>query len=189
MKLEGPVFLMQPIPYFGEELKGEWIYEEKIDGWRMQVIKYNNKVEFWGRRLEKKPNWTERLSYLIDIVDNFLPKDTLLDCELFSEKGRNGIPGVFAKRIKPIIFVFDIIFLEGEFLGGLMLKERKKILEKINLCEPFYNLEYFKFLNFSKIKISTKAEGIVLKNLYSYYQIGKEAPVATIDWRKLKYGY
>jgi len=28
----GPVWLMQPIPYFGEKIKGEWIYEPKIDG-------------------------------------------------------------------------------------------------------------------------------------------------------------
>ncbi len=37
--LEGPVWLMQPIPYFGEEFKGDWIVERKIDGWRLQVIK------------------------------------------------------------------------------------------------------------------------------------------------------
>jgi len=37
--LKGPVWLMQPIPYFGEEFKGDWIVEPKIDGWRLQVIK------------------------------------------------------------------------------------------------------------------------------------------------------
>lgn len=55
MKLKGPIFLMQPIPYFGENLKGNWIVEPKIDGWRLQIIKYSNgKIEYWGRRLEKK---------------------------------------------------------------------------------------------------------------------------------------
>jgi ATP-dependent DNA ligase len=50
-----PIFLMQPIPYFGEKLKGEWIVEPKIDGWRLQIIKYEDgKIEYWGRRLEKK---------------------------------------------------------------------------------------------------------------------------------------
>jgi len=29
---------MQPIPYFGEEFKGDWIVERKIDGWRLQVM-------------------------------------------------------------------------------------------------------------------------------------------------------
>jgi len=29
---------MQPIPYFGEEFKGDWIVEPKIDGWRLQVM-------------------------------------------------------------------------------------------------------------------------------------------------------
>lgn len=41
MKLTGPIWLMQPIPYFGEKIKGEWIIEPKIDGWRMQLIKYS----------------------------------------------------------------------------------------------------------------------------------------------------
>jgi hypothetical protein len=48
----GPVWLMQPIPYFGEKIKGNWIYEPKIDGWRMQILRYpKGQVEFWGRRL------------------------------------------------------------------------------------------------------------------------------------------
>jgi len=45
---------MQPIPYFGEKLGSGWVYEPKIDGWRLQIIKFpNSEVELWGRRLEK----------------------------------------------------------------------------------------------------------------------------------------
>jgi ATP-dependent DNA ligase len=56
---------MQSIPYFGEKLKGEWIVEPKIDSWRLQIIKHlNGKIEYWGRRLEKNPNWTENLKFL-----------------------------------------------------------------------------------------------------------------------------
>ncbi|MCM8785954.1 MAG: hypothetical protein NC899_06960 [Candidatus Omnitrophica bacterium] len=191
MKLKGPIWLMQPIPYFGEELKGEWIYEEKIDGWRMQIIKYKNEVEFWGRRLEKNPNWTEKLYYLKEIAIKFLPENTLIDCELYSEKGRKEIPSLFTKdrKIKPVIYVFDIVFLENEFVGSKALKERKEILKNLKFIEPFYFLDYNFFSNFSDIKVSKDAEGIILKNWSSIYLVGSEAPVATIDWRKLKYGY
>lgn len=190
MKLFGPVWLMQPIPYFGEELKGNWIYEEKIDGWRMQVIRYEDKVEFWGRRLEKNPNWTQKLSYLENLVLKILPKNTLLDCELYSDKGRSGIPSVMAKNknVKPIIYVFDVIFFEGEFVGNKKLQERKNILKEIKFVEPFYLLEYKNFINIDKIETKTAAEGVVLKEINSLYQIGKEAPVATEFWRKIKYG-
>lgn len=191
MKLIGPIWLMQPIPYLGEEIKGDWIYEEKIDGWRLQVIKYKNGIEFWGRRLEKKPNWTEKLLYLKDIVMESLPENTLIDCELYSEKGRRGIPSLFTDKIKvkPIIYVFDVVFFEGEFVGDKELKNRKEILKNLKFKEPFYLLDYKIFKSFSEVNISNDAEGIILKNLNSYYQVGKEAPVATIDWRKLKYGY
>ncbi|MFN4227194.1 MAG: RNA ligase family protein [Candidatus Ratteibacteria bacterium] len=187
----GPIWLMQPIPYFGEELVGEWIYEEKIDGWRMQVIKYKNQIEFWGRRLEKNPNWTEKLTYLKEIAMKFLPQYTLIDCELYSEKGRKGIPSLFTKhrKIKPIIYVFDIVFLEKEFVGSKALKERKEILKDLKFIEPFHFLNYNFFKSFSDVKVSKDAEGIILKNWSSIYLVGNEAPVATIDWRKLKYGY
>ena len=73
---------MQPIPYFGEEIRGDWIYEPKIDGWRMQVIKYSNgALECWGRRLERKPDWSEKLHYLLEEIEDTVPAGTKLDCE------------------------------------------------------------------------------------------------------------
>lgn len=88
-ELKGPVWLMQPIPYFGESLKGTWIGEPKIDGWRLQIIRYSNgKVELWGRRLEKNPNWTEKLKSLVEKAEKILPPGTLLDTELYSTGGR-----------------------------------------------------------------------------------------------------
>ena len=112
MELSGPVWLMQPIPYWGEKLQGDWIYEPKIDGWRLQVIKYQDgRVEFWGRRLERSPNWTAKLSYLIPAFRK-LPNGSLVDAELYSTGGRRFIPSLFAhkRKVDPIIYVFDVIF-------------------------------------------------------------------------------
>jgi ATP-dependent DNA ligase len=187
-----PIFLMQPIPYFGEKLKGEWIVEPKIDGWRLQIIKYENgKIEYWGRRLEKNPNWTENLNFLDKLLEN-LPKGTLLDCELYSTKGRRGIPSVLKKtgKAKPLIFVFDVVFFKGKFIGEKTLKERKKILEKIKFKEPFSALEFEPLKNFKKsMEKSAKKgyEGVILKELNSKYQISYQAPIATHHWRKIKF--
>jgi hypothetical protein len=47
--LRGPVWFMQPIPYFGEALTDTWLYEPKIDGWRMQILRWlDGRVELWG---------------------------------------------------------------------------------------------------------------------------------------------
>jgi len=187
-----PVWLMQPIPYFGEKLSGEWIYEPKIDGWRMEIIKFQGKVEFWGRRLEKKPNWTQRLIKIIPYssLEN-IPDGTILDTELYSNKGRRFIPSLFAlkSKAKPIIYVFDIIFYKGEFVGNLPLRERKKILESMRWKEPFRLVEYKKVTNIEKhLKeaIMNNHEGIVIKELNSPYVIGEDSPMATVNWRKIK---
>ena len=186
-----PIFLMQPIPYFGEKLNGEWIVEPKIDGWRLQIIKYEDgRIEYWGRRLEKHPNWTKNLSYLNPSLKD-IPNGTLLDCELYSTKGRRGIPSVLTrtKKAEPLIFVFDIIFLDNEFLGNKPLRERKRILELLKLNPPVYLIEYKKLENLEeslKENLEKGYEGIVLKNLDSPYIISKEAPIATHHWRKMK---
>ncbi|MEO0130948.1 MAG: hypothetical protein ABIK76_04585 [candidate division WOR-3 bacterium] len=191
MELSGPIWLMQPIPYFGEEIKGDWIYEPKIDGWRLQVIIYQDgKIEFWGRRLEKNPNWTEKLSYLKEYLKD-IEKGTLLDCELYTNEGRNKIPSLFTKKFicQPIIYVFDIVFYQNRFVGNLTLRERKEILKSLKLGKPFYLLmgEELKDIKEAYEKaIKEGNEGIIIKNLSSYYQISKDGPIATENWRKIK---
>ncbi len=191
MELTGPIWLMQPIPYFGEELKGDWIYEPKIDGWRLQVIIYEDgRIEFWGRRLEKKPNWTEKLSYLKEYLKD-VEKGTLLDCELYTNEGRNKIPSLFTKNFtcEPVIYVFDIVFYQNRFIGNFLLRERKEILKSLNLRKPFYLLmgrELKDIKEAYETAIKEGNEGIIIKNLSSYYQISKDGPIATEHWRKIK---
>jgi ATP-dependent DNA ligase len=189
MKLTGPIWLMQPIPYFGEKLKGNWIVEPKIDGWRTQIIKYSDeRTECWGRRLEKKPDWSEKLDCLANATKH-LPDGTLLDCELFSSGGRRFIPSLFTKKpkVKPLIYVFDIIYYNNVFVGNLTLKQRKTILSRLRLQPPMQLVKHTKYNGKLELKTKQKHEGIVLKNLDSRYHIGKEAPLATLDWRKIKW--
>jgi len=189
----GPVWLMQPIPYFGEELKGDWICEPKYDGWRIQLIKCSNgEIKIFGRRLEKNPDWTKKLGYVAEKLEKILPSGTILDAELCSDKGRRFIPSLFCStpKAKPQIFVFDIIYLNNEFLGNKELSERKQILKKeINFEEPFYYTEFEMLKNINealKNAIKQNHEGIVVKKLKSLYIISKDAPTATADWRKIK---
>ncbi len=190
-----PVYLMQPIPYLGEDLDFEnWICEPKIDGWRMQIIRYfDGRIEFWGRRLEKNPNWTQKLSYLVKIAEKFLPQGTILDSELYDKRGRRFIPSLFTKKGgNPVVYVFDVIIYKGKYVGKIPLIERKQILDEINFIKPFTKIEYKRIKNKEDlrkylIEANKKGyEGIVIKHLYSKYIVLKEGPSATEFWRKIK---
>jgi len=183
---------MQPIPYFGEKIRGSWIYEPKIDGWRMQIISYRNgKIECWGRRLERKPNWSERLQYLIEEVKAIIPRQTILDCELYSNGGRRFIPSLFARnpKVEPIVYIFDAVYFKGTNISKKTLRQRKKILSGLHLKPPFHlvlgkKLTHIKRNYISEVKKGH--EGIIIKKLNSPYLIGKESPIATHWWRKIK---
>lgn len=190
--IHGPVWLMQPIPYFGEKISGGWVYEPKIDGWRMQIIRYDDgHVECWGRRLERTPNWSPKLKKVVPLAEKKLPRGVLLDCELYSTRGRRFIPSLFAKKpkAKPIIYVFDVIFFDNKKVAALRLDERKKILKKLNLKPPFHALNGKELVDIKKgykQAVQNGNEGIVIKKVDSPYLIGKEAPIATHYWRKIK---
>jgi len=192
MKLSGPAWLMQPIPYFGEHIGDGWIYEPKIDGWRMQLIRFGDgRVEVWGRRLEKEPNWTHKLPSLVEVGQKVLSPGTLLDCELYTRKGRRFIPSLFAKekRLKPLVWVFDIIFYKGNFVGDLPLIQRKAILKGIGLQGPLHFLKFHQVVDLrgdlSKL-LRNGHEGMVVKLLSSPYEVGRDSPLATQNWRKIK---
>ena len=183
---------MQPIPYFGETLTGTWLYEPKIDGWRMQILRRTNgNVEIWGRRLERRPNWTTRLSDIAQCCRHELPDGTLLDCELSSTRGRRFVPSLFAKKPKaaPYIYVFDVLYLRNKNICRLPLGERKHFLDNLALEEPFIPLLGNTLTDLAqhlKDAVERGHEGIVVKKTDSPYSIGRQAPIATHLWRKIK---
>lgn len=138
VELKGPIWLMQPIPYFGELIGEDWIYEPKIDGWRVQIIRYG----------------------------------TLLDAELTTKEGIRFIPSVFAaaKKVEPIIYVFDIVFYNDQFVGDKTLKERKELLKTLSFKPPFYLVRYKKVRDLKRNlwdAVKKDNEGIVIKRLSS----------------------
>lgn len=183
---------MQPIPYFGETLTGTWLHEPKIDGWRMQILRRaDGRVEIWGRRLERRPNWTVRLTDIAHRCQHVLPKSTLVDCELSSSKGRRFVPSLFAKNPKaaPYIYVFDVLYVDNRTIHLLPLSERKEFLKDLELKKPFIPVHGNTLTNITQHltdAINLGYEGIIVKKIDSPYIIGSGAPVATHFWRKVK---
>jgi bifunctional non-homologous end joining protein LigD len=183
---------MQPIPYFGERIRSGWIYEPKIDGWRMQIICYKGgKLECWGRRLERKPNWSDKLNYLLEKLHGKIPENTVLDCELCSSGGRRFIPSLLARKhkVKPIVFIFDMIYYNGMDISKSTLKQRKEMLSAMNFDPPFCRILGNELTDLKRnymSEVKKGHEGIIIKKLSSPYRLGKESPIATQDWRKIK---
>lgn len=158
----------------------------------MQIIcKQAHELECWGRRLERKPNWTEKLHYLLEGLDGVIPAYTLLDCELYSNGGRRFIPSLFARnpKVKPIVYVFDVVYLAGKDVCKRTLRKRKEALRNIPFSKPFVCVMGKKLTDIMQnhgSEVNKGHEGIVIKKLDSPYLVGKEAPIATQDWRKIK---
>jgi ATP-dependent DNA ligase len=140
--------------------------------------------------LEKNPDWSEKLNIDKEIF-KYVPDGTILDGELISDKGRRFIPSLFSntKKANPIIYIFDIIFYKYEFVGDHPLIKRKELINSIKFLEPV------KILNFKKLKdleedlresIKEGHEGIVIKELNSKYILGRDAPMVTLYWKKIK---
>lgn len=178
------IWLQQPVRYAGEKLdKREWMVEPKIDGWRLQIRSDSNgKIEYRGRHIDKQSPWNLK-------VPLQLPPDTIVDAELVAEDGRGNIYSAIKGVVKPIIYVFDVVYLGGKFLGNLPLLERKKILNKLDWQPPFnvVNGEELKDANAQlKEALDNGFEGIVLKKKDSHYTPGVKGPGRSRDWRKLK---
>jgi ATP-dependent DNA ligase len=172
------------MPYFKERLGKGWIIQPKVDGWRMQIIQ-NGTTHFWGRRLTKE--WNPPLPDLSKTI----PQGTILDCELCTKEGRQRIPSLMAgKDVKPKVYIFDIIYLKNHFVGNVSLELRQEILNSFDFEAPYYLIPSEKYRNdldlwFRKAK-QNSYEGVVVKRLISKYQVGKECPIETPDWRKYR---
>ncbi len=183
---------MQPIPYFGEELRERWAWEPKIDGWRLQMFRLEvEPVQLWGRRLETQPNWTKPLHDLSERAADWLPHGSLVDAELYSTGGRRWIPSLFARvrKAEPVVFVFDVVFWEGKFVGSWCYEERKELLRGLPLRDPFRVAQEQPLTDLEQAVREALAgghEGVVIKEYGSVYEVGRDGPVATAHWRKVK---
>ena len=91
--------------------------------------------------------------------------------------------------MKPIVFIFDAIYLEGVNISKKSLKKRKTLIDKIRFKPPFFHIRGKKLISVKKnyaSEVKNGHEGIVIKKLNSPYLIGKESPIATQWWRKIK---
>jgi bifunctional non-homologous end joining protein LigD len=152
----------------------EWIYELKLDGYRIISFIKDGKVKLQSRGNQ---NYTTRYSLVVEALEE-LKINAVLDGEIvvLDERGHADFDAL--QRYKQhehhlVYYVFDILWLDGMDLKHLPLLERKAILQSVIPKHP--NLRYSDHIEgagiefFQQIK-KYDIEGIVCKKKDSIYR-------------------
>jgi bifunctional non-homologous end joining protein LigD len=166
-----------------------WAHEIKFDGYRMQLRVENNDAQL---RTRKGLDWTAKFAGIAETA-SALP-DCLLDGEVVA-LDKHGAPDFAAlqatlsehKTEELIFFAFDLLFIEGEDLRQMPLRDRKARLKalfaKSKLPSNLRYVDHFDTAGDAVLQSACKMhlEGIVSKRLDATYKSGRG-----MDWTKAK---
>ena len=177
------------------DLRGTWLIEPKYDGERIIAERNKKKINLWTRRNVQA---SHKFPEILNALEKLNSNDWVLDGELtvlggFRQLLKRNVEDPFkikilSKKIPATYNVFDILKWDGEELINKPLIERKSILIKILQGNKRLELVPFqKALKTSVEKIfqdyvSEGYEGIILKEAFSTYDVGKRPG----SWLKLK---
>ncbi len=172
--------------------------EFKFDGARIQIHKKGDEVRIFSRRLS---DVTKSLPDIVSIASGFGADELLVDGEVVAVDG-SGRPLPFqdlmrrfrrlhdveelVKEIPLELYMFDIIYLDGELLIDSTYEERRKTLSKIFgedlLADRMVTNEVHEAEQFLKEALEKGHEGLMAKALDSDYAPGHRGK----KWFKIK---
>jgi bifunctional non-homologous end joining protein LigD len=165
-----------------------WVYEEKVDGWRMVAIKADGTVRLVSR---KGRDHTRRFAELVKALDRLKAKTFTLDGEvavfdkaLISRfEWLRGRPTNEPATL-PVYMVFDLLEFNGRDLREQPLRERRRLLDRLvsshGMVFPARRLAR-NGLKAWEEALERGYEGIVAKDPESRYVPGR-----TLKWLKVK---
>lgn len=176
----------------------------KLDGFRVQIHKTDDKMLLFTRRLE---NVTNQFKELLPIIKSHIKGNSFIaDAEIvgYDPKTSKYLPfqnisqrikrkydiEETAKKIPVEINVFDVMYLDGKSLINLPQKDRHTIVERIikqenkKIVIPKSKLAYNaeEIHRFYKQSLEAGNEGIMIKSLSQRYISGRKVG----GWIKLK---
>ncbi len=178
---------------------GKTAFEYKYDGARVQIHKQNGSVEVFSRRLT---NVTESLPEIVETVKrNIKAQSAIVEGEVIALDSA-GYPIAFqhlmrrfkrirnvtdmAQRIPLTLYLFDVLYLNGESLITLPYLQRRQILAQnvaeIPLTKQIITNKQNEAEGFLKEAIAAGHEGLMAKQLYSPYTPGNRGK----KWLKIK---
>jgi DNA ligase D-like protein (predicted ligase) len=153
-----------------------WLYEIKLDGWRLECVKTGGKVMLYSRR-GKSLN-----SQFSDIANAliYLPDETVIDGEVVAidENGRpnfNLLQNFRSAGTNIRYFAFDILMHKGKELIRLPLSQRGQVLASVIKPDTYVEISEasdIPLLEMVKFVREHGLEGIVAKRVDSVYQPG-----------------
>ena len=184
-------------------MSGEFVVQEKYDGMRIQIHKFEKKVKVYSYN---QKDITDKCPDIVEKMDKKAFGDCILDGELMLFQGDEAlhrasvITHIFKKEIegtKLRAHVFDVMKHEGKDLTDEPLRER------INIMFYQYAQHSSEELAFpskkdtriadsvkevgeyaEKIMEMPTSEGVVIKDIESTYYIGKKKNPKWIKWKK-----
>jgi DNA ligase-1 len=182
-----------------EEHEGKTAFEYKLDGARVQIHKLGDEVKIFSRRLT---DVTESLPEIVDTArKNIRAKEAILEGEVIAVDS-HGHPIPFqhlmrrfrrvhaiedvAERIPARLYLFDILYLNGESLISLRYTQRRQILAEnvggIPLTKQLVANKPEEIEQFLKEAMDAGHEGLMAKKLDSPYTPG----IRGKRWLKIK---
>jgi bifunctional non-homologous end joining protein LigD len=165
----------------------EWEYELKLDGYRVQAIKDQDKVRLYSRRGH---DFTKKFARIATNVSKIKETSFILDGEAVAvdQQGKPSFQMLQNRTSLPTgwslaYYCFDLLHLNGQDLKSRPLRERRALLEKL-LGDSGVLLSQSLPGTLSQITQAVKEhglEGVVAKRLDSKYQSGQR----TKTWLKL----
>ncbi|MEM4021505.1 MAG: ATP-dependent DNA ligase [Nitrososphaerota archaeon] len=175
-------------------------FEYKFDGARVQIHVKDNEVRIFSRRLS---DVTRSLPDIVQVVKEFSSRfsEIVLDGEVVAvdEAGRpmpfqellrrfRRLKGVEeeAERIPLKLWIFDILYLDGQELLDMPYRERRELLEKLipeeHLAPRIISSRLEEVQSFMRRAMQEGHEGLMAKSLESPYRPGRRERL----WLKIK---
>ena len=159
----------------------DWVYELKLDGYRVLVLKKRGVVTIFSRRGN---NFTEKY-WTIANAFSFLQDDTILDGELvvLDDHGKPSFNALQHSRFTPdalYFYAFDLLAYKGRDLRKLPLLDRRGLLESYALKgmrDPVRLSEVFNASANTMVAAAkrTGLEGVIGKRADSRYESGERS--------------
>jgi len=112
-----------------------WVYEEKVDGWRLLVYKQGDRVRLVSRNGR---DLTKRFRQLAAAIAKLSARTLVLDGEvaIFDQQLRSRFewlrePDPEAIATPPMLIAFDVLYQDGRELAGKPLRDRRVRLERL----------------------------------------------------------
>jgi len=175
-----------------------WLFEPKLDGVRALAWIDDGQVTLRSRR---DNDMTAQYPNLVESLSHQPARTLLLDGEI-AAMDENGVPSferlqqrlnlqnpveiAQADRENPVVlYVFDILYVDGVDLRRVPLEDRKRTLQRMLLPTPFIQyLDHFEADGVTAYDgaVALGLEGVVAKRRDSVYDAGKRSQ----RWRKVK---